>query len=529
MSMTGLEPSEGATASPSLVVPVLVFLVLLAGTRLPWMLGANASTDGDEAILGLMAGAVAPGRAPPVFFYGQSYGFSSVEAWVVGIGFGLFGRSDATLHASILLLYGIGSGLLALGALRSSGRRGAAATLIFAASCPAWLLWSTKARGGYVTAWLVTNLAIALTLGNRSADGASRPAGLARWLLLGGCAAVVLWSQPLFLAALLPFLARGWLVEGRRAPPLLLAAASALATATGLALAGSSEGSSYWQPGLLDGASLLRGLVRTPERLWGFLGGLHAYARAGSAGPCHTAATAAWAVLLLLAVAGLVRNVRRRLWLSANQACLHGIVLALLAPALIGETFFGPRYLLPVGGCLILWLGLEAGERTRCAGPHRRAVLGVVVAIATLGAGAALEAAACPPSTLWSDARVATSQEVRELVGELRRRRIENVYSVDPLLQWNLLFSSGTRIRARWRHPTDRVPEYPLAVDRALFAGEAVALVGWAEDGARLASLLSRIGYAAGRPERIAGRFFLLERPTPRLLERLGFALGPPR
>ena len=95
------------------------------------------------------------------------------------------------------------------------------------------------------------------------------------------------------------------------------------------------------------------------------------------------------------------------------------------------------------------------------------------------------------------------------------------------MLQWVIMFVSREQVVARWLHPTDRVPEYPAAVDRALRAGQRVAIVGRAAHALPLGNALRHAGYPNLRPRVIADTFFILLDPSPFIVQSLGFQLGP--
>jgi len=75
-------PTADSAAARS--VPTWLLLTTLAivtfASRLPQLLSRNLLLEGDECILGLMGMHVAQGREFPIFFYGQKYGLSIVEA-----------------------------------------------------------------------------------------------------------------------------------------------------------------------------------------------------------------------------------------------------------------------------------------------------------------------------------------------------------------------------------------------------------------------------------------------------------------
>ena len=68
-------PGERAPGLAALLLLSVVLLLL----RVPYLFSRHYVLDGDEAILGLMAWHAAQGLELPVFFWGQSYGFSHLE------------------------------------------------------------------------------------------------------------------------------------------------------------------------------------------------------------------------------------------------------------------------------------------------------------------------------------------------------------------------------------------------------------------------------------------------------------------
>ena len=56
------------------------------------------------------------------------------------------------------------------------------------------------------------------------------------------------------------------------------------------------------------------------------------------------------------------------------------------------------------------------------------------------------------------------------------------MFSMNGLLDWQLMFYSDEEVLARWADAVDRYPAYVDAVDRALANGEPVAVVGYTDD-----------------------------------------------
>src|SRR5262249_45748956 len=120
---------------------------------------------------------------------------------------------------------------------------------------------------------------------------------------------------------------------------------------------------------------------------------------------------------------------------------------------------------------------------------------------------------------------VTVRDAVAALLERLNAEGVRHVYCTDPMLQWTIMWQSRERIHARWVHPTDRVPEHPAAVDRALFSGQRGAVIGAANEAGALADALR----AAGRPRDpiiVAGSFSLALDPGTAAVRHLGFGLN---
>src|SRR5580704_17943280 len=186
----GGDPGRAAAPSQSRSLDrrrLWAYLVALAAislvSRLPQLLSPNLLLDGDECTLGLMAKHLAQGREFPIFFYGQHYGFSSVEAAAGAVGFVIFGTGALTLKLSMLALWTIGVLFLFLAQSRLLGAsRSFWITTVFLLN-PAWAVWSMKARGGYLTSFTATAALLWLLVQDRERQTQDRERQMiVRWL-----------------------------------------------------------------------------------------------------------------------------------------------------------------------------------------------------------------------------------------------------------------------------------------------------------------------------------------------------------
>src|SRR5262245_20079303 len=91
-----------------LLIALVGGAVLIPLSRLPQILGDQFFPDGDECVLGLMAKHLAAGEQLPVFFYGQKYGFSLLEAGTGALAFLAVEQSPAVLKLAMLCLWSLG-------------------------------------------------------------------------------------------------------------------------------------------------------------------------------------------------------------------------------------------------------------------------------------------------------------------------------------------------------------------------------------------------------------------------------------
>ena len=111
--------------------------LLAVASRLPFLLSRSLPLDGDEAILGLAAAQLLEGRSLPVFFPGQRYGFSLLEAAAGAASFGIFGATEPALRGAMLLIWTLGAVLLVLAVRELAGRRATLPAVALIVFCPA--------------------------------------------------------------------------------------------------------------------------------------------------------------------------------------------------------------------------------------------------------------------------------------------------------------------------------------------------------------------------------------------------------
>jgi hypothetical protein len=131
-----------------------------------------------------------------------------------------------------------------------------------------------------------------------------------------------------------------------------------------------------------------------------------------------------------------------------------------------------------------------------------------------------------PSSGLPMEPGAGEAEAMANLTDRLLSQNIRFVYSIDAMLQWQIMFASRERIKARWFDPADRYPEYPRAVDRALAFKQKVAVVGRLGQLKSLAAVLIREKQDFSRLEDIDGWYMIIYDPDLALLRRMGFVLN---
>jgi hypothetical protein len=448
-------------------------LVVAAGvSRVPQLTSPHLLLDGDEAILGLMAKHLAEGRDAPIFFYGQAYGLSFFEVAAGAVAFRLAGVGHVQLKLAMLAMWLVGVIAMFTALARLMGpRRALWASLVFAL-LPAWAVWSMKARGGYLTAFAATAL-----LWNVLVSLRERPSA-ASWSLAGAFTALIFLAQRLWLPGVLPMV--GWLLARQRRLEfgLWYAAGIAAVFAAVIAMTGASLQMLIDAPRGRS-ADLWRSLPFFLQQVYTHLTGSYYLWTAIDPGPLTALIAWLWyGLLVALMIVQAWRIVFRRVLPMSHVLCLS--VLATLIATWVLVSAPEPRFLLPVGALLVAWVAVEAvnlAPRLRVPDWSRAAVGGSLIAL-----GALSQVEFANYAYLWNrpDDGVSERDRLQRAIDYLDSHRVRHVFSTNGLLQWQVMFYSGEAITARYTSESDRYPSFVADVDRALAAGEAVAVMGYA-------------------------------------------------
>lgn len=165
-------------------------LTVAAGLKIWLSVSESVPLNGDEAVVSLMARHILQG-ARPTFFYGQAY-MGSLDAWLVAIGFRLFGEGVMAVRIVQSFLYLIY--LITIWALTRKFYRDklTANFAVLIAAIPPVLVttYTTATLGGYGESLILGNLILLIgynvTFGDRKEDWRA-------WLFLGLAGGLAFW------------------------------------------------------------------------------------------------------------------------------------------------------------------------------------------------------------------------------------------------------------------------------------------------------------------------------------------------
>jgi hypothetical protein len=512
--------SSTADSAQVRAVPTWVYVAALAivtlVSRLPQLLSRNLLLEGDECILGLMGMHVAQGHEFPIFFYGQKYGLSIVEAPVAAISFALFGSGAVPLKIAVLAIWIAG---VAFYFLAFAGVIGAARSFwitLLLVSMPAWAATAMKAWSGYVTAFAATGVAIYLMTRK---DATAVP-----WLIAGAMTGVIYFAQPLWLPSLIPItLYFLWL--NRRRISCLGAHVSGIVSVIVLVLAmrthwtaGAAE--TWFGPRLWNRHPLLS-VPWILNQTYLDLTGSYYFGTVVHAGRFTTMIASMWLGILGVAMLLQIYRVLTRTHLVWSHLLFVSVCSTLVANWVLLD-WRDPRYVLALNAPLVFMAGMEFFDWTdRYRLSPRRWM--APIALALVLQAVSMNEFRSYNYMWWTNSQGSPSETrtLRKVIGYLRSRNVTHAFAMNALLQWPIAFYSHETVIARWKPDRDRYPPYVTTVDSAVEHGETVAIVGYA-------------GYTYGlerivpNPDAIVsidGKYFVYVGPGKDLLRRAGFEI----
>lgn len=440
---------------------IALLIVLCFLSRLPQLLSQHLILDGDESIVGLMAKHLYEGKGLPVYFYGQSYGFSIIEVLVIDLFYLFFGITDIAVKLAMLSLWTLGLLLFYLSLKQFSKKQSylpffISLLLIFA---PVWTVWSMKARGGYISAFVIFNFIsylLFLQQKNRS---------FLFYVLIGFCLVLLAECQALFLPGLLPILIYR-LIPASRLKAGLGILSGLIPTAFVVYLLKKGQ-STYWAPQVFKfDQDWMANLVKIPEQIYTNMCGTDYYWELLPLTGLNTAIAIGFTVLIL----GTPLMALFRMILKKGDSLYSIFSLSILATLfyLIFLDGFSARYLLPLFGFFLFALFVFFDHLS--LKPWLGLVFSIPMLVLTYN------------SFSFKDYTFGTQtrSSLMAVCKELEAKKIEGVFCNDGLLQWQLMFYSKEKLIARFVYPSDRYQPYVQKVNQTFQTKkEAVVMLGF--------------------------------------------------
>ena len=493
-------------------------------SRLPQLQSPNLLVDGDECVLGLMAKHVAQGKEFPVFFYGQHYALETVEAGAGALGFVLFGVGALTLKLAMLALWTVGVlfWFLALSRIRRNHQKLLDQRRAHPESCLGGLVDEGRRRVHHV---VYRDGGSALAAGTRAGEKETA----ARWLAAGLLTGVIYLAQPLWLPGVLPILLvmlasrrRVWWGVGYLGVAALAILLVKLTTGTE---------TEAWGGPVLGNPDLFGSVSRVARQVYVYLTGAYYLSWAiDPPGPVTNVLAIVWCGVLPAAAAiQLYRLFSRRYWLPSHLLFASVCSTLLAEWALLGAR--DARYLLPLGALLVTLAGVELVDLVdRRLLPKGALAVGTAVML-LLGSLSMREFREFNylwknPPDRWTEAR-----RLQQVFGYLKVSDVSHVFSMNGMLDSQLVFYSDEKVISRWTNPLARYPAYVKEVDRALANGEKVAVVGYTHTSGApgcwdIPICTGGLEGMVANPESIFtvdGKYFVYVGADRELLKKLGF------
>lgn len=368
-----------------------------------------------------------------------------------------------------------------------------------------------KARGGYLTSFAATAALLYVLI-----EYKDRPSVI-RWFTARFLTAVVYLAQPLWLPGVLPILLF-FLLSDRKVSFGLVYVLGIAATILVFHMLSAATFGGSWRPPAIGNRDVLGSLPQVVEQIYVSLTGSYYLRSRIDPSPVTGMLTYFWFGIFAAAVLVQIYRVASKQYLLWSHLPFASILSTLLATWVLFDTR-AARYLLPLSAPLVILAGVELFDlvdRKLLSDQRCRAALLVVL---VLGAVSLIEFRDF--SYMWKNPKNSLSEAKRMevLIYYLRVKGATRAFSVNALLQWQIMFYSREEVIARWMTDVDRYPAYIKEANRALADGETIAVVGHVGATGGLENLV-------GNPEaifRVDDKYFVYVGADRELLKRLNF------
>lgn len=462
----------------------MVFVLIL--TRLPQLLSQQIRIDGDESIVGIMAREFLHGKVS-LFFFGQKYGFSLLEEISIALFYGLENPIiRIKLGAFLLFVLGV---IFFYQSMRVKSKPSSwipfCIALLFIFT-PGWMIWSMKARGGYLSAFFLFNLITYLLYTNFRF----------KFILLGLLSVLTFQAQPLWLIGLLPILTLYFKdLKDLRKTVVFTISSGITWTLFTIYKSGLID---YWSPSVIKVSHILN-LENLPTMVLKSITGWYSfYAEASNTPWVYTL----YGILFLATFAGfLLIHFKTAKWL--NDAWVYLIAIGTMLAFAMFTNGSTPRYLLPIIQ-LFFWFTFF----TSSASAGKKLLKTSTIPLIIIGISISFQA---PNHLAYS-----SEYDVIPVVQKLKSENIRAIYTADGNLQWKINYLSDGTVVCRTRDLRDRRPDFIKEVDCRRLRNENYAIC----------SFLNKENSTPSENNFVLEPFFILKNPGAQLLRSRGFTLS---
>lgn len=485
------------TETGKYAIPLLIFITFFS--RLPQLLSPNLYMDGDECIVGLMAKHFMEGKELPLFFYGQSYGFSFLEVLPISMFYALMGISILAVKLAMLLLFTIGIVFFYKALVRIGNRNthwGAFLVTLLLVFSPTYAIWSMKARGGYLTAFMLTSVVMFLLF------APPKKQSIAPSIVTGLLLLIIYEAQPLWLAGLIPLLIyRDFQIKSFRST---LWRIIGLVLGIGVFSFLKRGLTHFWIPPKIGFSSIHFEWVKNiPENV--FLAFTGSYDYTEYIEPDVITQLLSSITSYSIPVVFLIG-----IGVMANNRKLNGLFLVSSVSVLFSLGYLvvvdgsNPRYIIPLLGYVLLMIYSVAVML------KNNKFIPVAFTIVILMGAVSLYR--------FKDHVYYDNVSEQQLVQLMEAHDVEYLFSKGGLLQWKLMFYTEEEVVARYVTNTDRYPEYVEKVNQAYQQSDTnIALVGYYDEA---------LVQSSDQFIPVNKSFYFYNNPPKELLLKLGFQLS---
>ena len=439
---------------------ILLLLVLFL-SRLPQLSSELLLIDGDEGIVGMMALNFMKGTGYPYFFASQSYGFTYVEVLFTSAFYSLFDFTAISLKLGILSLWAIGVLFFFKTLELKRGNLNKWIPFLFIVCFilfPSWMVWSMKARGGYVTAFTFFSAGVYFLLKIKSDK---------LIFFVNAFIFIALYqAQPLWLAGFIPISLYVFLNNKRS---LFLKSKYFI---LGFSLSSfifflmKIKVAHFTKPPIFNLSNIsFENIKLVPKLIFDNLNGNYYYRSSlETLFFSGSILVVIFLVFIMYYAINTIKNIKA-------MELKHALLLAFIGT--VSYVFIlkadSPRYLLPLSqlGFLFIYFNINNSILLKI---KEKVIISLFI---VLGITSSLEF-----KNYKFENRV--EDNFNHLIVALKKQKISHVYFKHGLLQWQVMFYSSREIKGRSFSKFDRFPELITEIDSTLInAKKNVAIVDY--------------------------------------------------